>query len=329
MIKQQIILRADAGKNIGYGHFIRSLALAGYLKDYFDCSFCTFNPSELSPTAYQLTEINKVCSYIPVEATDLDDYNKRFLELLSGKEIVVLDNYYFQTDYQAAIRAKNCKLVCIDDLHDRHMVADAILTPSPLTPSDFSLETYTKFLGGVKYSLLREPFFKTPQKTLTQHPPRKIVLAIGGADPYKLTQKLLSIILKIDSTLHICIIAGDTVEVETDNHPLVKIFRRLSGEEIAALFSWADLAILPTSTICMEAFACHLPVAAGWYVDNQKEVYHNGVKEGSYMPLGYLLDDSGRLYTSLEKVLSTPPLPPPVIDFEAGRNDIIKLFKFL
>ena len=36
---QKIYLRADASAAIGYGHFIRTLALADMLKDDFDCTF--------------------------------------------------------------------------------------------------------------------------------------------------------------------------------------------------------------------------------------------------------------------------------------------------
>ena len=42
-------------------------------------------------------------------------------------KIVVLDGYHFDTNYQTKIKQKGCKLVCIDDLHDKHFVADIII----------------------------------------------------------------------------------------------------------------------------------------------------------------------------------------------------------
>lgn len=324
-----IIFRADAGKSIGYGHFIRSLALAGYLKDEFECLFSTFNPSEFEPTQYQLNEITKVCTYLPIHATSQTEFDRLFIERLTGKEIVVLDNYYFQTDYQRAIRDKGCKLVCIDDMHDRHLVADLVLTAVPLQESDFSLEPYTKFLGGREHSFLREPFLNVQKRERNPTIPFKIVLAMGGADPYNLTNKILTLIEEIDSTLEVAVIAGDTVDVKCGRNVNTRIYRRLSGEEIVKLFTWADLAILPSSTICVEAFACHLPVAVGWYVDNQKESYSKGVARGWYNPLGCFLDDSSRLKKSLEKVLKSIPMPPPNIDFAKGRQNIINAFKSL
>ena len=64
-MKQRIYFRADAGREIGYGHFIRTLALADMLKDDFDCVFVT-----QSPTAYQQAEVSGVCPLVGLPATD-------------------------------------------------------------------------------------------------------------------------------------------------------------------------------------------------------------------------------------------------------------------
>ena len=42
-----------------------------------------------------------------------------FLSHLQGDEIVVLDNYFFTTDYQRAIKQKGCRLGALDDMHDK------------------------------------------------------------------------------------------------------------------------------------------------------------------------------------------------------------------
>jgi spore coat polysaccharide biosynthesis predicted glycosyltransferase SpsG len=38
-MKHKVIFRADADRDIGYGHFVRSSALADMLKDDFDVLF--------------------------------------------------------------------------------------------------------------------------------------------------------------------------------------------------------------------------------------------------------------------------------------------------
>jgi spore coat polysaccharide biosynthesis predicted glycosyltransferase SpsG len=128
-MKRKVIFRADAGQNIGYGHFIRSLALADMLRNDFDILFATVNPTD-----YQKAELAKVCPFIGFkEETHFND----FRYFLKGNEIVVLDNYFFTTDYQKAIKEKGCKLVCIDDMHDKHYVADVVINHGLDNPALF------------------------------------------------------------------------------------------------------------------------------------------------------------------------------------------------
>jgi spore coat polysaccharide biosynthesis predicted glycosyltransferase SpsG len=144
---QKVYLRADAGNRIGYGHFIRTLALADVLKDSFKCTFFT-----TTPTAYQIGEMAKVCPYVALqEDTKFED----FLNYLKGDEIVVLDNYFFTTEYQKQIKEKGSKLVCIDDMHDKHYVADVVINHALTDKSLFDCEAYTKLCLGFDYALLR------------------------------------------------------------------------------------------------------------------------------------------------------------------------------
>ena len=87
-MKRRICFRADADQRIGYGHFIRTLALADMLKDDFDCMFYLQTPSE-----YQKAELSKVFRYVELPADD--SKFDLFLDALDGNEIVVLDNYFF------------------------------------------------------------------------------------------------------------------------------------------------------------------------------------------------------------------------------------------
>lgn len=324
-----ILFRADAGPTTGFGHFVRSLALASYLSEDFQCSFATYNAAEHRPSEYQLEEIARVCKYIPIRASSMQEYDDKFVEMLTGKEIVVLDNYYFTTDYQQRIKDKGCKLVCIDDMPNRHFVADVLLTSSPIERSKFSLEDSTKFLSGVKYALLRTQFLNAPPHKGSKTKPGRIIIAIGGADPFRLTDKLLGVIATISHKFEVDVIAGDTVKIDSQWEGFIRIHRRLSGAQIADLFTHADLGIFSASTICIEAIACGLPVAGGWYVDNQKTFYDYGVANGLFFPLGSLLESEEILGNKLRKAFSKEDLIVPVIDFNNGKLEILEIFKTL
>ena len=122
------------------------------LKDDFDCVFYT-----QAPTKYQKREMEAVCPFRELPADD--SRFELFLEILQGNEMVVLDNYFYTTDYQREIKARGCKLVCIDDMHDKHYVADAVINHAPGThETQFSKEDYTKLYLGPEFLLMRKEF---------------------------------------------------------------------------------------------------------------------------------------------------------------------------
>ena len=273
---QKIFFRADAGSGIGYGHFIRTLALADMLKDDFDCYFYT-----AEPTPYQVSQMEEVCRYIALEeSTKLE----AFLDCLGGDEIVVLDNYFYTTDYQRRIKDKGCKLVCIDDMHDKHYVADLVINQGICwTRDDYSCEDYTRFAFGLRYSLLRKPFFeacKARQSKKNISGSLNIVVAFGGSDFLDLTQRTIQGIVDESIVDGITAIVGDRYSSDKMiESPKVVYKKNLSAKEIADIFMNKDVAILPASTMMNEALACGAKIIGGYYVRNQEYDYYAFLKE--------------------------------------------------
>lgn len=327
MKKQRIVLRADGSGKTGYGHFIRTLALASYLNNDFDCKFTTYNSVEGIPTDYQFAEIEKVCDYIPIVGCNIDQANVDFLRKIKPNDIVVLDNYYYSTEYQQIIKDRGCKLVCIDDMHDRHMVCDLLLTACPLQRKDFSLENSTKFVGGIEWAFLRKPFLKPQVIRNVPYTIEKVVTAMGGADPFHVTDKIIKIVKTILPVAEIHVVVGDTVGISDESSNIAVIHRRIDADKIAELFDNSDLGIFPASTVCLEAFSRALPVAAGYYVDNQKEFYKYGVENNLFSPLGNLLDDTSVISYRLRDIIANNRPMPVTFDFRKQKEKIIQLFK--
>lgn len=281
MIKMtKIYFRADASGSIGYGHFIRTLALADMLKDEFECTFFTCHP-----TSYQEEEMKKVCQFVSLnEESHFDD----FLAYLTGDEIVVLDNYYYTTDYQHAIKVRGCKLVCVDDMHDKHYISDMVINHGLSDPDLFDCESYTRLCLGPDYALLRKPFLE--RKNILER--NGIVICFGGSDFFDFTSKVITDLLDKGSKDNIIAIVGDAYlpKGSTLNNGHVEYRSRLSANQMVATFCQASLVICSASSVCYEALACGAQVAAGWYVDNQKDLYTELVRQGFVYPLGNLHD---------------------------------------
>ncbi len=322
--KQKIFFRADASKTIGYGHFVRSLALADMLRKNFDCTFFTQTPTE-----YQKSEVAKVCRL--VELVEDDTKFDAFLDYLNGDEIVVLDNIFYSTDYQRAIKAKGCKLVCLGG-NDRQYVADLIISQGSLDSNSFMAEDYTKFCLGLNWALLRRPFLENRKKPKTRHVTRRVIACFGGTDFHNFTGKVAAVLCKLPNIEKVDIIIGDVYDGSIDVACLqkVELHKNLSAEEIVSLFDQNDLAILSSSSICIEAMACGIPVIAGHYVDNQLEFYHI-LEEANYIiGLGSLLDSNmtDKLLQALTHV-NEYQLNSPFTDLSAISKNYNKVFSEL
>jgi UDP-2,4-diacetamido-2,4,6-trideoxy-beta-L-altropyranose hydrolase len=276
MAKRTILFRADGGPSIGMGHFTRTLALAEMLNEHFHCIFATCQPTE-----YQIAEIEKIC-HDRIDLPEDDSHFDRFFEHLKGDEIVVLDNYYFTTEYQKAIKAKGCKLVCIDDMHDKHYVADIVINHAiGIDSSVYSIEPYTKLLLGFKYALVRKEFFKEIKTNIDKE--FSCLIIMGGADPFRVTNHLVEVLAKINLPKPIAVVAPN----KTNNENAVW-YNNLTALEISKLMEKADFGIFPASTVAIEACAKRLPFICGYFVDNQKDIYHGIEKNNIAVCVGDL-----------------------------------------
>lgn len=315
---QKIFLRADADSQIGFGHFIRTLALADMLKDNYDCTFFTAGPTE-----YQKHEVAKVCSLVelPADASKFDV----FLHYLTGNEIVFLDNYFFTPEYEKAVKDTGCKLVVLSPSKPHHY-ADVVVNYVDKDVSHYSVEDYTRIVAGLEWSLLREPFRRPVNNSKRND--RGVVVSFGGTDQYCLTEKVLDV---LDRCYQVSVIM--TSRVSEDRRRNLKdrgaaVHTDITAEEVAALFERNEYAILSSSTTCMEAVSRGAKVLAGYYVENQINYYNVLLKEKCILGLGNILCDEP--FKEINNQLATFRDTDSVnIDFSTQKERYIKLFSSL
>lgn len=303
MSKQKVYFRADAGPKIGYGHFIRSLALADMLKSDFECVMFT-----QTPTAYQIAEAENVCQIVPLPA-DESRFDK-FLTYLTGEEIVVLDNYFYTTEYQQQIKDKGCKLVCIDDVYDKHFVADVVLNHSVgLNRNVYDVESYTKVCLGAEFLLLRRPFREASEAcVLVNTPIRTYFICFGGSDEFDFTSRASQIILDQNAENKVVAVVGDSYlgeleRIKDQYGDRICIAKNLSAKEMCRLMLSCDAAVVPASSVFFEVCCTRKPIISGYYVDNQVDVANETAKMGLCVGLGDLNKDfEGKLKNGLAKL---------------------------
>jgi UDP-2,4-diacetamido-2,4,6-trideoxy-beta-L-altropyranose hydrolase len=269
-MKKRVVFRADGNLKIGYGHFIRSLGIAGIIKDEFECIFAT-----KKPTTYQITEIKKNCSGF-ISLVDMDNNKDEFLTYLKQDDIVVLDDYHFTTDYQLQIKQLGCKVVFIDDHNDKNYVCDALINNIPgFLPESFKKKEYTKLYLGTDYALLRKEFLNAKWRKMEKNS-NGIFISFGGADTYNISEKIIKYLNAIDSTFEINLLIGDAYNYleELKGYKNLIIHKNLSAAAVAMIMAKSYICIVPASSLLNEAASVGSKILVGYFADNQIQPYN-------------------------------------------------------
>lgn len=295
--KPAVIFRADGSAEIGLGHLYRSAALAQMLAAEFSCYLayvaCPVSVRErFADTFSGFIELPGELQTTEHEGEARTLVQRIFQEAVGGEIIVVLDGYQFKTEYQRTIKGHDIPLVCIDDIYAYEFLADVVINHAPIAglAEHYRADEAVNFALGLEFALLRTPFLSTARRPAGEDQRgENTIIAFGGADPDNLTANTVDQLAQIGHAQPLDIILGPAFAHRADLERVletypgpVTIHVDLDDEEMIALYRHAAIALLPASTTLIEALACNVPVVAGYYVDNQTEIY-SGLVEAGYV----------------------------------------------
>lgn len=282
MTKPKIYFRADGNAQIGLGHVFRSLALAEMLSDTFDCHFIIRNPLEVLEQ-----EVLNVCQSIIKleETTDKIQEAKTLSTALNANDMIVLDGYHFNTNYQQAFKSQGLKVVCIDDIYDCHFVADAVINHAGgIEKKQYRFEKYTKLFLGLEYALLRKPFREAAKNKIQKS--NNLFICLGGADSKNHTLEVLEQVEKTGETNTCFLVLGGAYLHKTaldgflKNTKLkIEILSSLSAAEMVFYMNQCARAITPPSTISYEYLSTGGILFLKVIADNQLNINRYFLKE--------------------------------------------------
>jgi len=292
MKKKRMLFRADGDLVAGYGHVIRSLSLAAILKSKYHCVFIIRSPDpflkkQIANTCDELIELPGNGSY-KTEAGRLAKAH------IKKEDIVILDGYGYDAAYQSAIKPACFKLVCIDDIHDRHFISDVVINHGEgIRPADYSSEFYTKFYLGTQYAILRRSFLEKKR----EHAPvsgngYRVFINLGGTDQQNYTMKALRLCLGNGNIQSIDIVTGSYYKhldelkqvISANSGQKIRLHFNLTEKQMATLMKKSDAGICSASTVSYE-YSCLGGVLFVYQtVTNQKNIYSFLVKSGCAFP---------------------------------------------
>lgn len=273
----RLVFRADGNAAIGLGHLVRLLALADMLRGLAPGVFLVRAPT--AAVAQLLESEGWEVQPLPANPSLTAEAEELARAFLRPTDVLVLDGYAFTQPYQQALRASGCGLVAVDDLRAWPVVADVVINHSPgVRAGDYQAPATTRLLLGPTFSLLRRAFLAAAAPPRLSSDFSSALVCFGGADPLRLTARALGALLELPQLQRVGVVVGSAFG---DADALQQLANRQSGREIiiyrnveaarmANLLREYAVAVVPASTVLIEALVLGRPAITGYYADNQR-----------------------------------------------------------
>lgn len=312
-----LLVRVDAGPEVGTGHAMRCLALAqGWRDGHGDVAFAH---AEILPAVEDWLRKEGFESIpLPVRAGSPEDAKATAtLARDRGAAWTVLDGYRFGGDFQKALKAAGTRLLAIDDYgHAGEYTADLVLDQN--AGADASLYTKTRaetrLLLGPRYVLLQRGHrSRQPRDAEAPEIARRILVTFGGIDARDLSSRVLH---GLEATglgpLEVRIVVGlgnphaAQLEAAARASPL-RVQLERSPADLVDLMAWADLAVAAAGTTSWELAHLGVPSVLLATADNQRRVAENLAAEGAALDLGWHADATEHRIAEAVRALATDP----------------------
>ncbi|WP_324759580.1 UDP-2,4-diacetamido-2,4,6-trideoxy-beta-L-altropyranose hydrolase [Haloarcula montana] len=265
-----IAIRADGGPEIGYGHLVRTSALAAVvLSEGHRVTYLTTEPAH----------VRGVCpgdvQTVTLPSRDDPEPCIEWVES-AAPDTVFTDAYPVDTEYQRAIYERAPLAVLQDD--DRHAVCADVFINGNIYAADLEYQfasADTERLLGADYVLLRREIAKLAQQNPPwRETPERAVVLMGGSDIANLTPKAVRAFDNFDVTVDAIVGPGmsttqeRTVRKEAAEVPAdVRVVRE--PDDLPTRMHRADFALSTASSVTYELLSLGTPIVSCSVAANQ------------------------------------------------------------
>lgn len=291
IIKQHLLIRADADFKMGIGHMMRCIALAQAWKakggKVTFISICE-NDSIIKKIK------DEGFSFIPLQRSfpspaDLHEVTAFIRRLFQKHRGIwcVLDGYHFDTKYQKALLSTQVKLMVLDDYHHldayhAHIILNQNIDAEKIQyVCDFDAQR----LLGLKYTLLRTEYLDLQRKAHAfAKPIQNILVTLGGSDYDNATVQVIQALLNSrfkNITIHLVVGPYNPNKMQIYdlvNNSLKNYSERLpnfvihKNANMPTLISSADLCISAGGSTCWELCYLGIPFIVIITAKNQQNI---------------------------------------------------------
>jgi UDP-2,4-diacetamido-2,4,6-trideoxy-beta-L-altropyranose hydrolase len=278
---KEIAFRVDCGRTAGFGHLVRSFALAqkfvqlGYTISFFVPQSAVSGAQQLLPNHYTV---------FPTPETTEEDDLTHLKNHTQANQWVVIDSYLLSANYYRQLHFANRKLFKIDDFAEHIDAVDVVLN-SNFFARDLNYQANTlshcTLMLGPPYHPIRDAFWAQQQTTESIRP----LLLMGGSDPTHATLATLNALALQPELLP----QGIDVIIGPANQDRLAIehccsangwFPHYNPKAIAELMAHSSIIITAAGSTTFEALFFNKPMVLLVAADNQRQNAHYLQQQG-------------------------------------------------
>jgi len=229
MIRRKFFFFCDLSPAAGFGHLMRSEALASQvIKRGYEVIFYT---DYLDKRARNYLNKKKI-KFIQTKRNINDFFITKSIFDISQNDVVIFDHYKLTLKSMKKVKNRGIFLVIIDDFGNKKIIGDIIINQNlGINKKTHKKYKISKLLGGSKYCLIRDDIKRAKRKKLMQI---NIFLTFGAARFNNLIYKFLNFIKRLDKILKVKI----KLFFVTDKHNkrlMIQFFKNLKNIKIIYL----------------------------------------------------------------------------------------------
>jgi len=285
-----IIFRCDANHRIGWGHFVRCLALAEeFLLRGWEVLFL----SDLQDSPWAQAQLrNRGIAFAGAAG-----YDPAWLAQYAAERFaaaVIIDSYEPNENFFRTLQGHAFLVMVLDDEGGRRLSVDIVLNQNfGAEKIEYQVRDDTICLQGAAYALLRDNISAAREKSTTRtfaDTVARVLVIMGGADPSALTEKVVQALLDTAWPIQIRAVLGDVGRAEElgrkplQNTQALEVL--IQAADLSESLLWCDLALSAAGSTCWELACLGTPMALILTAENQKVAYEQLTAAGIALPLG-------------------------------------------
>lgn len=286
-----VVFRADGSPSIGSGHIMRMLALAGVLENSgWKIGFAA--SEETLDSIPLLTERISDCLALPAAANEAEAMKLRWP---GGADVLIVDHYGRDAEFEQACRPWARKIVVIDDLADRKHDADILVDSSTGDVRSYAglVPSHCKMLVGPRYAMINPGFLHAREAALQRRGGNnvaRILVTMGQMDPDNATGLALDAIEASGFLGEVVVVLGQAARhlSEVRRRATGRTRLRVNVSDMPALITNCDLAVGAGGVTAWERACLGLPSILIEIADNQKGLIATLVQSGAAVFAGRL-----------------------------------------